>query len=426
MWPRFAPIWMSVFYMALFIIRPWERLFPWMAVIRFERVYAILMITVVILSQRAKYKTAFQDLSVLVFLTAIGLSSLFAMQPNLAWTPFYTLVTLVIFYFIMVTVVRSPYELVFMVGSYICTMTVYLLKSQWEFWIHGQHRYTMGVVRLIGIEDTFGGENNLAMSIVVSLPFLLFLWSMRKEFTLTWPKPRRKWYICMMVVYVTVAVTSIIMTNSRSGMLGFVLFVVLVSIRGKGIGKKFCYVIIGLVILGGIWLAMPAENKGRFETIWKPEVGPKSAEASAQGRIEGLLAGITMFQRYPITGVGVGNFVPYRIAHVDGISLQPHNLVGQMLGETGLLGTSAFLLMVFSTLWYCRRTRILSLSVSDPVAGNMGAFTQACRDSIILLFFEGLFGHNLLRFNWLWLAAFSALAWRFSVDASEKFSRNSV
>jgi hypothetical protein len=34
----------------------------------------------------------------------------------------------------------------------------------------------------------------------------------------------------------------------------------------------------------------------------------------------------------------------------------------------------------------------------------------ACRLSVFLLIFFGLFGHNMLRFTWLWLAAFALLS----------------
>jgi O-antigen ligase len=164
-----------------------------------------------------------------------------------------------------------------------------------------------------------------------------------------------------------------------------------------------------------LWLVMPEEKQNRFRTIWNPEAGPKGAQVSAEGRIEGLKAGMKMFEEFPISGVGIGNFITYRVSHVDGVGLNAHNLIGQVLGETGILGGIAFLLMVAVTLLNCQKVRsLVRKKLSDPKNKALSGLGLAARDAIILLAFEGLFGHNLLRFNWLWLAAFSSLALQFA------------
>ena len=413
-WPRSIPLWMAAFYIALFIIRPWEKLFPWLGTIYFEKGYALCLIGVVFFSGEKKFRINSQTLTVFLFLLAISFSAIFARHPSLAWDPLYEYLTLIIFYFVLLLVIRTPYELVFMVTCYIVTMAVYLAKSQWEFFIHGQHRYDMGVYRLIGIESTFGGPNALAMSIVVSLPMLLFLWSIRKEFSSNWPKLWSKWFSRLLVFYSLLAVSSIILTNSRSGMVSFVLFVLLATFRGRGIGRKLGYILLGVLLLASLWFVLPEEKKGRFQTIWDPESGPKSAQISAEGRVEGFKAGMAMFDRFPLSGVGIGNFIAYRVLHVDGVPLNAHNLAGQVLGETGIVGGGAFLLMIIITVVNCFKIRALAKrNRSEPKLLALSGFGLACRDALILLAFEGLFGHNMTRFNWLWLAAFSSLALQF-------------
>ena len=413
-WPRSVPLWVVAFYVALFIIRPWETLLPWLGVIHFEKFYAICMIVTVFLYSKNQIRMTSQNLTVILFISAIGISALFARNSTLSQDPLYEYLTLVIFYFILLMVIRTPYELVFLVTTYIITMSVYLAKSQWEFFIHGQHRYDMGVVRLTGIESTFGGPNALAMSIVVSLPMLLFLWSIRKEFSSEWPNSWRRWFPRLLVFYSVLAIISVILTNSRSGMVSFVLFVLLVTFRGRGIGRKLGYILFGVLLLASLWFVLPEEKKGRFQTIWDPESGPKTAQISTEGRVEGYKAGMTMFERFPLTGVGIGNFIEYRVPYVDGVPLNAHNLAGQVLGETGVVGGGAFLFMVAITIVNCFKIRALAKrNRSDPKLAALSGLGLACRDALILLAFEGLFGHNLLRFNWLWLAAFSSLALQF-------------
>jgi O-antigen ligase len=423
-WPRSFPLWMTSLYMALFIIRPWEQLFPWLSVIHFERVYAIIMIGVIFFGGKFYFKITFQSITVILFLSALGVSALFAWEPSLSLDPLYEYITLMTFYFILLSVIRKPYDLFFIIISYIFIMAVYLAKSQWEFFINQQHRYDMGVVRMVGIENTFGGPNNLAMSIVVSLPFALFLWSYRKEISIQWPVFWKKWFSRFMVLYFILAVSSIILTNSRSGMISFVFFIVLATFKGRGIGRRMGYILLGILLLGFLWMIIPDQQKNRFSTIWDPGAGPETAQISAEGRIEGYKAGMIMFDRFPITGVGIGNFLQYRVKNVDEVPLNAHNLAGQLLGETGMIGGMAFSLMLlalFMNTWKVNGIAKKRFKSNQSIFSGLSA---GIRGALLLLIFEGFFGHNLMRFNWLWLAAFSSVNLEFLKNISSRKNIN--
>ena len=415
-WPRSVALWMAAFYGSLYIIRPWEELFPSLAGIHLMKIYALCLIAVMFFSKKNRFQMDFQALTILFFTLALFISAVFAIHPPASWPSVWEFVTVVVFYFILILVVRTPYELGFLVTCYIVTMAVYLAKSQWEYFVHGAHRYDpgTGIVRMCGIESTFGGPNALAMSIVVSLPFLVFLWSIRKELTEKWPHLWRKWFPRFLVFYAALAVSSVILTNSRSGMLCFVVFAVMVMLRGKGIGGKIGTITLGIIILAGIWLVMPQENRNRFRSIWDPSAGTAVAQKDADARVEGFWIGIEIFEEFPLTGVGIDNAKRYRYVNIDRWE-QTHNLVGQLLGETGIVGGFTFIMMVMVILVNSRKVRFLGeRNSSDPKLRSLSRLGLACRDGVILLFFEGLFGHNLLRFNWLWFAAFSVLALQFA------------
>src|SRR5205823_11447169 len=89
------------------------------------------------------------------------------------------------------------------------------------------------------------------------------------------------------------------------------------------------------------FVALPEELQTRFETIVNPEVRTKSDEESGQGRLQGLLTGIELWQASPLTGVGPGAWRPATGQHIES-----HNLYGQLIGETGTLGTLAFLALL--------------------------------------------------------------------------------
>lgn len=403
-WPRSIPLWMAAFYMALFIIRPWEKLLPLLQDIYFERAYALCMLTALFFTNKKQFRMGLQSLAIVLFFFALAVSSIFAWDSSLAREVLYEYMTVIVFYFVLIMVIRTAYELRFMVTSYIVIMTVYLAKSQWEFFIHGEHRADMGVHRLCGIETSFGGPNVLAMSIVVSLPILFYLWSVRKQFSETWPKAYQVWFPRVLVFYSFLAISSIIFTYSRSGMLSVILVMTLTTFGKRGIGRKLAFVLLGVMALVSIWFIMPEDSKNRFQSIWDPTAGPQSAQVSAQGRIEGLKAGMKMFERSPLTGVGIGNFIVYRVKYVDGIALNPHNLAGQLLGETGLLGAGAFLMIILVALLNYLKVRALSKRCQD--LKDLSDLVLACRNGIIILLFEGLFGHNGYRYQWLWMAAF--------------------
>jgi len=416
-WPRSVVLWLAGFYVALFVIRPWEQLFPWLAAFHFERCYAIFMVCAVLLSGQLRLPLTPQTGSVLLFLGAFAISACCAIEPSLAWTPLYVYFTLVVFYYVLISVIRSPYKLVFIVTCYLVAMGLYLAKAQWEYFVHGAHQSEMGVRRLVGIERTFGNDNNLAQSIVLSLPWLCFLYLTRDSFTATWPRSWRRLFIWGLGCYAFLAVTSVLLTRSRAGALGLVAFLVLSAARGKGIARKARKLLITTVLVLCVFPLLPADIQNRIRTIWDPQAGPQNAYTSKWGRWYGFLAGLQMFQDHPITGVGIGNFNSYRVKYVDGSPLSAHSLFGELLGETGAVGAVAFAVMVLTTLVYCHRTRRLAANAQKlSKAWVLGEVALACRDTILLLFFYGLSGHNLTRFNWLWIGAFALLAWEFMVQ----------
>ncbi|MGA2062774.1 MAG: O-antigen ligase family protein [Thermoguttaceae bacterium] len=415
-WPRRFELWMAAFYLALFIIRPWELLLPWLAVIHFERLYAITMILVVAGTCGIRLRWSSQTAAVFSFFAAIGISAVCAWKPELAGDGVYAYLTLVVFYVALVSVVRTPYELSFIVVCYVVTMAVYLAKAEWDFFVNSAvWSYDSGrMTRMFGIEDTFGHPNYLAESIVVSLPMLLFLFRVRHQFTATWPRIWRLWFGWGLGGYLLLALTSLVFTNSRAGVATLVVFLVLVSLRGGGLGRKALYLCMGSLLMIGGWFVLPAEHQNRFRTLWDPEGGPEYARRSGEGRLAGFRAGIEMCRRFPATGVGVGNFRPYRKECVDGIDLDAHSLPGQLLGETGLLGGACFLLMIGATLLNCRQVRLFTRGKACPTLDILAELSFAVRTSLMLLLFEGLAIHNVYRFNYLWLAAFSLLSAQFA------------
>ena len=180
-WPRSSTVWMMAVWIGLLIIRPWEVLFPSWGSLHVERAYAILAITAVFLSGQLRFSSSFQTTGLLLLAFALAVSTACAVDPAVAWDSFYVYLTILAFYFVLLSVVRTPYQLVFLVAIYVVVMAAFLAKAQWEYFFHQAGGFAMGVSRLRGINHTTGHPNAVAAITVLSLPFLWFLWRVRRR-----------------------------------------------------------------------------------------------------------------------------------------------------------------------------------------------------------------------------------------------------
>jgi O-antigen ligase len=268
-----------------------------------------------------------------------------------------------------------------------------MLHSLWEF-RNGRHTFRMGIARLIGVDKTLGDPNSFGASIVFALPFVRLFW-------LTAQKRLLKFFLA---AYTGLSSLCILLTGSRSSLLGLLFWLALVCLFSR---RRMTFLALGTVLACGAFAALPDYLQTRFETIINPDVGPANAKVSGQGRIEGLLKGIELLGKYPISGCGPGVW-----RKATGSNIESHNLYGQLMGELGGVGIVAFAIMVglfiAALVKFRRRCRPLESSEGQFLFQLTGALGMA----LVLLFLEGNFGHNLLRFTWLWYIGFLVIAMR--------------
>src|SRR5438105_14985411 len=136
----------------------------------------------------------------------------------------YTLV--VMFALIMATAVRDERGLYMILTAFMVVMVLYMLHSVWEY-KNGRHVFRMGIGRLVGVDTTLGDPNSFGASIVYSLPFLGFFW-------VHWGRGWKRWLIAL---YLLLAVGCVLLTGSRSSLLGVIVWggMVLMQTRHKGL-----------------------------------------------------------------------------------------------------------------------------------------------------------------------------------------------
>jgi putative inorganic carbon (hco3(-)) transporter len=133
-------------------------------------------------------------------------------------------------------------------------------------------------------------------------------------------------------------------------------------------------------------------------------------DTSFRGRTSEMLTGLTMFTSHPILGVGAGNYPTnyQHYAQLIGIEFRaqerdPHSLYVQVLAETGILGTIAFLGMVFFLIRALNRAcRNIELS---PHLYDWLPWISAIRLAIISYLLTSIFLHNAyIRYFWILVA----------------------
>jgi O-antigen ligase len=387
-------LWATVGYLFLFIFRPFEY-WEWLGKWHIERVYMICLLIALFLWKNHRYLHHSITTAFMAFFGVICFSVLIAYRPNEAVRMAEEYFKLMVLYYVLITTVRSEKELKFLIIAFLAITGLYVGKSMWEFFFHGRVSYRMGTPRLIGIDTKFSDPNTFAASVVYSLPFAWALWKSKST-----PLIRKG-----LIFYAAMSIVAVFLTGSRSGFVTLGLFGILINIQGR---KKVAG-LMALIILSVIsWQMLPENLKLRYLTIYDESIN-KDATESAQGRIDGLRNGLKLWSKSPVFGWGAGNFL-YAVETIGVYNrLQAHNLYGQLAADLGILGIIAFLaicLLLYRTQKNILKAYIfLEKAKIDKRNRFIPEISLACLNILLLLLFNGCFGHNLYRYTWLVIGA---------------------
>lgn len=386
-------VWLLIGYMFLFIDRPFE-VWPWLGDLHFERFYMLFTVAVWAVYPGKRWIPNAQHAAYAAF--ALAVLMCWAMSP---WADKGQPVVedwfkIVVFYVLLVTTVHDEKGLKHVAVGFLAVMGLYLLHSFREY-LNGRHTYRMGISRMIGVDQTLGDPNSFGASIVFALPLVAAVWAAG-----VWGR-RGRW---LLIGYVGLSGLCVLLTGSRSSLLGLVLWFAIVIWKTKYRVKAF----VGFAALAPLaFVALPESLQTRFETIINPEVGPANAQESGEGRIQGLMTGFRLWGANPLNGVGPGAWRPATRSKIES-----HNLYGQLMGELGTLGVAAFSAVLLC--FWANLRAVKRLRNAYPEWRNDLLFTLpgAIGVALVLLLFMGNFGHNLFRFTWLWYGGFLIVARR--------------
>jgi O-antigen ligase len=378
--------WILIGYMWLYIHRPFE-IWPALGDMRVEFFYALGAILAVAIYPGKRWIPNMQQVAFFLFWIAVAVCWANSPWADYAQEFVETYFKMVVFFLLFMLVIRDERSLRRFLLAFLVIVFGYMLHSLREY-LGGRHTFRMGIPRMIGVDKSLGDPNSFGASIVYALPLVVPFWLDRPS----------KWVKLFLIAFVGLSLVCIGLTGSRSSFVGLVLCCLCVVLRSR---KRWSLLTAAAVAAPMLWFALPESMQTRFETIINPQAGPANAQASALDRIEGFKIGLKLYEQNPIAGIG-----PHAWKPATKRELESHNLVGELLGEMGTLGGVTFLGIVicYAVNW----ARVRRMYRAHPEWGKDFLFNvnDAIALGVFLLLFEGNFGHNLFRYNWLWYGGF--------------------
>lgn len=295
--------------------------------------------------------------------------------------------------------------LIIITTAALCCLSIYqLVTKDYTQTFFGSASITMDKVFGDSTTPRIGGPinaPNLWGQILVAVATLLIFRIIHEK---------RTWVQLASVGMLIIISYIILNTYSRGAYLVFAIDVMLILfVFEKHFNPLIAFAGVGVLIL--MLPFIPATYRDRFITLsaFTAENGIYQ-DTSFRGRTSEMLTGLTMFATHPILGVGAGNY-PNNYQHyaqLIGIEFRaqardPHSLYVQLLAETGILGTIAFMGLAFALIRAL--TRACRTAELSPQLQEWVPWINAIRLAIISYLLTSIFLHNAyIRYFWILVA----------------------
>lgn len=283
-----------------------------------------------------------REVNLLLLITLAALLSLItAINFSEAWDNVVEFLKVVAMFIVMVNVVRTEGRLRLMLWI---ALAVSVTTSIGAIGDYQAGRLLTGGERIKGsIGGLFENPNDLALHLSTIVPLAVSLFVGGRHI--------------MKLVYLACSVlmiAAIICTFSRGGFLGLIA-VGLVLAWKFGRKNRTLVIIVSVITLVAVVALAPAEYGGRLTSIWGGDV-----TGSSSARQELFWRSVLVALRYPLLGVGMGNF-HFRSIH-EQVS---HNSFTQVASELGIPAMIAYVLFMVTSIRRLRRIERETLSVKE-------------------------------------------------------------
>jgi O-antigen ligase len=391
-------IYLLIGYMWMFIHRPFE-IWDFLATIRSERVYIIVAGIAWLFYPEKGWIRNILNPAFALFFVATLMSWYVSPYPDEGQYVIEDYLKYTVFYILVLSTIRDERQFRLLMLGFVVAVGLYMGHSYREF-LSGKHEYRQGIVRMIGVDETYQDPNTFAGTLMFAFPFSFPFWSEAAKLA---RRSRRCLAYLLLLGYTLLTIVCVNLTGSRRGFMGLVFLAAAVGILR--IKRRLLSLIVMPLVCLIVWNLLPEQLQDRYTTLIDSSKGPEVARESAEGRFKAFSDSLELWERSPAFGFG-----PMAFGKAVGHGFRAHNLYAQLFGEVGTFGILGFgaVLMGYGFNAY----RAWSLSRSDQAlkASFSNRMSQSVTLSVLLLLFMGVGGHSLFRYNWLWFGAFQAAA----------------
>jgi O-antigen ligase len=306
-------------------LRPYE-LFPALSSLTsmafYTGLFTLIVYAITQLAVEGNFTARPREINLILLLGLAALLSIpMAIDPSEAWKLFSELLIKALLVFIViVNVVRTKrrlYSLLLLVLGVSIYLSINAIQD-YQLGVFGFGKEVHNNLRIAGrIRGIFENSNDLALHLVTMVPIAIALAFAKRG-------------VILKIIYLGVAllmIAGIVVTYSRGGFLGLVAvsFVLVLKLgRGKRVSTTA-----GFVLAMVLFFAVaPGDYAGRLSTIFDTA---SDITGSSSQRNQVLQRSVLVALRYPLLGVGLGNF-----HHKSFQELGTHNAYTQVASEMGI------------------------------------------------------------------------------------------
>lgn len=285
----------------------------------------------VFLTHKFRIRRTGQEWAFLIFLALIVISSGYAINRARLTKRTFTLVQLMIIYYMIITLINNRERLTVFLWIILIATLVTSVASLYQY-------YQSGGMRVTGV----GRNPNYTSATLIMGLFVA--WDLFR---------RAKVVIVKYVVTISAVLfmAAFMLTYSRAGLLAMIAGGMYIIFYEKKKGKAFLFGIVAAVLL---FIFMPQGFKDRI-------AGKGEASISTEGRTNEARAAFFMIRDHPVFGVGFQNYGEYYARYVTPIYSHEyrgaHNTFLQVTAELGLPGLIVFLWILYNSWRTLRKAR---------------------------------------------------------------------
>jgi O-antigen ligase len=403
-----------IIYIIFFYMQIGSR-YPVLAPLRLEFVIGSIMLLICALKIQRKeldLKENPLNKAILFFLGYLFFSIPIAFIKSRALSGFIEVFKLMAIYYMIIATIDNEKKLKIFMYFYITLLSIIFVEPL----LTSHFIYNNYMMRLAGITGYFMHPNQLGMVTATSIPFLFYFIFINNKLIVR----------LILVILIAAALRAIMLTESRTAMLGVISFFLLFFMFTN---KKAKVLVIALLCLIVIWNFMPQKSKDRFLTMTKiekilsekrssftDEENKKLGSMASRLRIAEHAVGI--FGKNPVLGVGLNCYISYS-GRMYNEWMPPHNTYLQALAEFGIVGICMFIWVIVYTIKNLYNTKKL-LEKLEMKNTDLYKINMAVLMYYLVYLFVSTFGIEIYSNFWWLTGGLSVVLVRITKDFQRK------